>query len=529
MKFIMLALIFSPMILGIFIYIINREKFNRTIFLLQFILSTLVGVLCYLNIFKNHNMTWVVGEWSKFIGIELKVTGIGILFLVMTQIAIWYIFLYSWYDKKNNSKFLFFIEFIQSSLCMLFLVNDLFSMFIGFELITIISSILIFFKNDVKSLKAGLYYLLYNSVGMTLYLLGLILLYIKLGSLNIDYLTIQISEMAFDGGLAFCYSLFFVSFSLKSAIFPLNSWLPLVHSSASTVISAFLSGLLVKIGLYGLIKINIMMPLYRLDEFIIIIGIVSSFIGIFGGLIQNDMKRILAFSTISQIGIILVGIMSLKIGNIAVGLHLFNHFVSKSLLFLIIGLLITLTKERDIRKIKSVYKFSPIISLGLIIGILSMTGAPFFAGNLSKNLLKSSKYIMPLKAYFYIINFGTMLLLFRFIKILFGNTIKRAKLEISQNITILFLVLIIIFSYPIELVILKFIGISVDFNLISNIVKEFVVYIGYILLTIISYRRFTNIIRKLSKVFVKKQLSFSVATGILVTYFALIVFYVYIV
>lgn len=528
MKLELMGIIFGPMILGILIYIANKKIINKLVFVLQFIILINISYITYHTMIQNDIFRWVIGSWSSMIGIELKVSSTSLLFIIMTHISIWYVLFYSWDEQKTNIQFLFFLEFMQSSLYMLFLVNDLFSMFIAFELITIISSILIFLKNDPQSLKAGLYYLLYNSVGMTFYLLGLILIYVKMGTLNIDHLTMKISTLPINYGLAFCYGFFLIAFSLKAALFPLSSWLPIAHSSAYTPISALMSGLLIKVGIYGFIKINMMMPEYTMSKLIIIIAMISSLFGVIEGLLQTDMKRILAFSTISQIGVIMIALMGTENINLAASFHLFNHFLAKSLLFLVIGIIIKLTKERDIRKIKSLYKFSPILAIALIIGIFSITGAPFSGGALSKLLIKSNFYNLPIKNYFYLINFGTFLLFFRFLRILIGNTIKRAKLPKCQIFIISLLTIMILLTYPLELNLLNFLDIQTYSLSFKNILKEFLIYIIYIILSFVFYRKFKKPNSQLSRKLAQKRLSFPAASGALIAYLAVVMINIYI-
>jgi multicomponent Na+:H+ antiporter subunit D len=525
MNVLALGLVFIPMILGIFLYLLDSKKSNRFVFIFQLIFSLGIILLIY-KLHLCYNYSWVIGDLDKIAGIEISLDNISLTFMGMTNIGIWIIFLYSWDEKAENTKFWFFIEFIQGALYMLFIVNDLFSMFVGFELVTILSSLMILLKKDSKSLKASLYYLLYNSVGMIFYLLGIILLYVKIGTLNIDLVHDAVEVLGYTPELLLCYGLFITAFCLKSAVVPMSSWLPLAHSSAMTPISAFLSGLLVKIGVYGFIRIQMMMPIYDMNSFLLIVGIVTALFGIFMAIIDNDMKRILAFSTISQMGLIIISLTGQEIASSGTMLHLINHFFSKSLLFLIVGTIITLTKERDIRKIKSLYQYSPMLSFALIIAILSMTGAPLSAGALSKFLVKKNYYDTNISAFFYLMNLGTMAVYFRFIKILMGDTIKRASLLFKQKLVFVMMSLVIIVSVAIEAIVIdtKLLHKWLNFG---NIISELGIYFLFLIIIAIGYRKLKLSHRAIVRYIRSRKLTFPEATGAVIFFWFMIIVQVY--
>lgn len=525
MNLLVLGLVFFPMILGVILYLFDTKKVNSLVFLFQFIFSLATAWIIY-KIHLDTEYSWVIGDFSALAGIQIKIDSISLIFMSMTNIAVWIVFLYSWDEQNENTKFWFFIEFIQAALYMLFMVNDLFSMFVGFELVTILSSLMILLKRDAKSLKASLYYLLYNSVGMIFYLLGTILLYIKVGTLNVDLVRGILINAGDAKGILLCYGLFMTAFCLKSAIVPMSSWLPLAHSSAMTPISAFLSGLLVKIGVYGFIRVQMMMPNYNMDRFLLMIGMITALFGIFMAIIDNDMKRILAFSTISQMGLIVISLTAK--GSISVGsiLHLINHFFSKSLLFLVIGTIISLTKERDIRKIKSLYKYSPVLSIAMLVGIFSITGAPLSAGALSKYLIKKSYYSLNINWFFYIMNLGTMAVYFRFIKLLMGNTIKRASLIFKQKLLFVVISALIIVSPIIENTVIS-IKESYKWLSFEHLFSEAIIYVLFLLIIAIGYKKLKLSRRVIVRYVRSRKLTFPEATGAVILFWFVVIVQVY--
>lgn len=177
------VLVFVPILFSVLIYTLNRPWVNYLVFLAQTTVSVVVSYF-WIGCLSSGVISFTLGGWSKLIGIEFRIDNLSLIFMTMAVIIWWIILLYAWHQKKKDYKFLFFLMFLEGSFLALVQVNDFFSLFILIEIITIIASILIIYKKDGISLKAGLYYLLFNSIGMTIYLFGVHLLYIKMGTLN---------------------------------------------------------------------------------------------------------------------------------------------------------------------------------------------------------------------------------------------------------------------------------------------------------------------------------------------------------
>lgn len=407
MLLIILSLIFSPIVFAIGVYIIQNSKFNRLIFLLQTFQSVMFIWLLYLWDF-NDNVAFNLGGWKDGIAIELKLGYINMLFLAMVAISFWYVFFYVWDKRKDDHKFLFFTLFLQGSLFAMFCVNDLFTMYVLLELNTIISSILIIYKKDGESIRAGFYYLIYNSLAMSIYFLGVIIMYIKFGTLNITVITANAHLYQSETIFKFAIGLFISAFAMKSAIVPLFSWLPIAHSSAPSSISALLSGLIVKTGVYGLILTLSIFDSRDLCKLLFVLGVLTSVIGFLYAITQLDIKKILAYHTVSQVGLIIIGISSYtEVANLGALVHIFNHFLFKSLLFLCAGAIISASSERNIKHIHGVFRKSKTISFGLIVGMLAITGMPFLNGYIGKSMIKAGDYMIDARIIFHIINMGT--------------------------------------------------------------------------------------------------------------------------
>jgi multicomponent Na+:H+ antiporter subunit D len=264
---------------------------------------------------------------------------------------------------------------------------------------------------------------LFNAIGMLFYQLGMILLYTSLGTLNITLLTERLALVPHSQLLRLARVFLMVAIGVKSAFFPVYTWLPRAHSAAPTAISALLSGLLVKSGLYAFIRMESMFPLPDLNEFFFWLGLLSAVSGTIFALSQSKLKSLLAYSTVSQIGLIVMGVSHpgtvLYLGGIT---HLFNHALIKCLLFLCAGIVIKGYGKSRIRTIRGVFRTMPLLSIAMIIGMVSITGGFLTNGYMSKSLLS---YGLEDKVYmaqiiYHVVNLGTIAYFLKMSSIFFG-------------------------------------------------------------------------------------------------------------
>jgi multicomponent Na+:H+ antiporter subunit D len=302
--------------------------------------------------------------------------------------------------------------------------NDLFNMFVFIELITILVTILVAYEKTGKSFRAAIYYLLINTEGILAFIVGIILIYYTFGNINIQIVTDMMSTTQTSNTLTirFAFVLILTSVAVKSALFPLFTWLPRAHAVAQSGVSALLSGIVVKGGLYVLIRMTLMFQPagYNIHTMLLIIGIATALIGVLFAMSQTDVKQILAFHTVSQIGIMVIGLSFLSgYGFYGGVLHIVNHAFFKSLLFLAAGVIIHAYGTKNVYDIKGVFKTMPVLSVLMIVGMLSITGAPLFNGFISKSVIK---YDLNTPVYWLLqlVNLGTATSFVKLSQIFFG-------------------------------------------------------------------------------------------------------------
>ena len=236
------------------------------------------------------------------------------------------------------------------------MVHDLFSMYVYLEVASVASYVLVAFTLEFDGIESSLKYLLLSVVGTAMILIAIALVFASPGTL--DFAGFKIA-LATPGALTnsvflFAAALMVAGFGLKAAIMPFHAWLPDAHPSAPAPVSAILSGVVIKVAGVYCLDSRLPLPLSARPAdagTFLVLGVASMVAGAVIAYFQTDMKRLLAYSTISQIGVILIGLgLGNWFGLLGALFHIFNHAIFKSLLFLNAGAIQFRTGTRDIRE-----------------------------------------------------------------------------------------------------------------------------------------------------------------------------------
>lgn len=291
-------------------------------------------------------------------------------------------------------------------------VSDMFFFFVFWEFMTLTSYFLVIYeKEDQVVLRAGLKYFIMTHVGTAAMFIGAILLQTRVGSFAFAALREALSGMveAHPVQLSFVLGLFVLGFGTKAGMYPVGGWLPDAHPAAPSGVSAMLSGVMIKMGVYGFVRFFFFLLPVSTHTFawgivIAACGAVSLFMGTVSALLQHDFKRLLAFSSIGQMGYILLGIgtglafyeinpLLSVVATMAGMYHLVNHAVFKGLLFLNAGAILYKTGTRDLNRLSGLYSVMPLTAWVTLIAALSIAGMPPFNGFVSKWLIYQTTII----------------------------------------------------------------------------------------------------------------------------------------
>jgi len=384
----------------------------------------------------GQSRVYEIGRWSIPLGINLVLDGLSSLLLLAISVvgAAAMLFSARYMEQYTaKAKYLSLFLLMVAGMNGVVLSGDIFNLFVFLEIASIASYALVGFGCEHEELEASFKYMVLGSIGSIFILFAVALVYGNTGSLNMAYISKAIQSSGLNAGLSFAMALFVVGFGLKAALVPFHAWLPDAHPSAPAPISAMLSGILIKtLGIYALARVvfNVFGVSVSMGWLLVVLGLLSMVAGAFLAIGQGDFKRLLAYSSISQIGYVVLGIglgglIIARDGNVAWAslailgglFHLVNHAVYKSLLFLTSGSVQMSTGTRQLKQMGGLAEKLPFTRATCTVASASIVGIPPFSGFWSKLIL----VIAAIQAHFYwvaaIIVFVSLCTLIMYLKV----------------------------------------------------------------------------------------------------------------
>ncbi len=398
-NFLLPLIVFIPIIMGIApIFIKDLKKLNLSIVAIC-IVELIVCIYLFVNADSYTDMVACV-KWFSGLGVRFEINGLGILQAVATCI-IWVgssIFSNEYFDhdKTYLDRYYAFFCITFGATLGIFLAYDLFTVFVFFEIMSFASYALVAHNQDADSIAAGNSYLTIAVLGGLMVLMGIFMLNSMIGTLVISELKEACLPFADTPQLYAAGFMIFFGFAAKAGMFPLHGWLPKAHPAAPAPASAALSGILIKAGVYGVIIVTLKILSWSFEWSCIMlaIGVLTMFVGAVFALLSVNLKETLAYSSMSQIGFITIGVSMTSIlgehGSIAAYgtvLHMINHTLIKLVLFTIAGVVYRNTHSLDLNKVQGFGKDKPFIKVCFAIAALGIMGIPGLNGYISKTLL----------------------------------------------------------------------------------------------------------------------------------------------
>lgn len=361
--------------------------------LASFMLVILSGRAAFLTV-SSKTLVYKMGNWMPPLGVPLVVDAFSAIILVTVNMIVFCVSLYCIdYIRKYTDTWKFYSLFMMmvAGINGVLVSGDIFNLYVFLEIAAISGYFLVAFGIEPDELEAAFKYAVMGTVASAFILLGIAFLYSYTSTLNMADMAQVLALKGPSHILLFVSVLFIMGFGLKAALVPFHSWLPYAHSSAPSPISAMLSGVSIKVlGIYALARIlfNVLGIAQIASPIIISLAIASMLLGSVLAFGQTDIKRLFAYSSISQIGYVVLGIGIGTPLSILGGLfHLVNHSLSKALLFLNSGSIEQLTGSRNLDKIRNVAAHSPVTGYANLAGALSICGIPPLGGFWSKLII----------------------------------------------------------------------------------------------------------------------------------------------
>jgi len=420
-----------PMIIAVLLYILPSAKLLKAMAVAaQLALTCFAAYLFYLcNIGE---VITRVGNFQGILGITLRADTLSSVFLILNSFIFLIVTVYC-FNESRSRLYWFFLFIWEGLLSGVFLSCDLFNIFVLLEAATVVVSVLIMYNRDNRSMYDGMLYLMVNTMAMQFFLFGTGFIYKLTGALDMDAVA-QAVPLLDKNALVLPFALIMTTVCLKCAMLPLFSWLPRAHGTpgAPTAVSAVLSGLHIKSGIYLFIRLRDVFQVVYTSDFFLVLGIITGIAGFLLALSQSDVKLVLAYSTISQVGMIMAGLNAPGAYSYTGSVyHIINHALFKSALFLCAGIIIDQYGTRDLHKIRGVLRRCPSVGIATIMAILGITGAPFFNGSISKYFIISGAD-WAVRAAMIFINLGTITVFIRYASMLFGRA-EPGRAQVKQD------------------------------------------------------------------------------------------------
>ncbi len=302
--------------------------------------------------------------------------------------------------------------------------GDLFNLFVAMEVVSLSGYALVAVAGGGLAAWAALKYLLLGAVSSLMVLFGVGLLFALTGSLNMLDVAERVAASAPSPATTLALASLAVAFMLKAALFPLHVWLPDAHAIAPSPVSAVLSGLVVKVGVVGLLRVLQLAAgsgsdLVLFNQVMMLLGAAAIVMGAFMAIFQDDIKLMLAYSTISNIGYIVLGLgLAAPFALIGAAVHVFNHALIKVALFLAAGSIIHQTGFRTLSDLRGVARVMPQTSAAMAIGAVSIVGLPPTAGFVCKWYIALGAFEAGQGGYGFALVFGALFIFVYYVRML---------------------------------------------------------------------------------------------------------------
>ncbi|MGB1239485.1 MAG: monovalent cation/H+ antiporter subunit D family protein [Pseudomonadales bacterium] len=361
--------------------------------------STLViSALLVVQVGESGPISYQFGGWAPPWGIEYRIDSLNALLLLIicamstavlvgaqSSISV---------EIASDKQGTFYILYLLCLAGLLGIVatGDAFNIFVFLEISSLSTYALIAMGRDRRALWSAYQYLVMGTIGATFILIGIGMMYQVTGTLNIADLAIRLQEVPQKRTVLTAFVFILVGVCLKLALFPLHLWLPNAYAYAPSIVTAFLAATATKVAVYLLIRFSytvfgpaLSFAAVPLQTFFVVLGLAGVFIASISAIYQSNVKRLFAFSSVSHIGYMMLGFSTGTVAGLsATLLHLFNHALMKSAIFLCLAAIAKRVGGVELRNLQGLGKQMPMTMAALLIGGLSLIGVPLTVGFVSK-------------------------------------------------------------------------------------------------------------------------------------------------
>jgi NADH-quinone oxidoreductase subunit M len=399
------TILFLPAVGAIAIAIFGkREKAIKPLAVIFTALPLLISLYLFITFDRSASMASTIQFEENYAWIapinafyHLGVDGLSMPLLLLTCFLGFLAILISWKVHERRREFFAWLLLLEASIIGVFVSLDLLLFFIMWEIEVIPMYFLISVWGSGRKSYSATKYVIYTLFGSALMLAGILSIYFTTGSLNmIDIANQGLGMVQTIMPASAIFWLLFIGFAVKLPMFPLHTWLPDAHTDAPTAVSVMLAGVLIKMGGYGMLRLCVSMfpqQAAQYAQILIILALVGIIYGAAVTLLQTDIKRLIAYSSISHMGYVLLGVFALgQVSMTGAALQMFSHGIVTGLLFAVAGLCIHNIEVRDLRQLGGLGRQIPIITAVFVIAGLASLGLPLTSGFAAEFLVFLGSY-----------------------------------------------------------------------------------------------------------------------------------------
>ncbi len=365
----------------------KNVRVHKILNVIASIFSLVVAGLLLSDVNSSGILSLQIGSWQAPFGISLVADLLASIMVLITAVIGLAASIYSLGSMdEQREKFFYYplLQFLLMGINGAFLTGDIFNLYVWFEVMLISSFVLLALGGKREQLEGAIKYVTLNLVSSAIFLAAVGILYGIVGTLNMADLAQKIPLVEQKVLVTVVSFLFMVAFGIKAAVFPLFFWLPASYHTPPIAVSAIFAGLLTKVGVYALIRVFTLIFVQDTNFTHTVLLIIAGFTmltGVLGAASQNDMRKILSFHIISQIGYMIMGLALFSPLAIAGTIfYIIHHIIVKTNLFFVSGVVDKMKGSFELKKIGGIYKYYPLLGLLFLIPALSLAGIPPLSG-----------------------------------------------------------------------------------------------------------------------------------------------------
>ena len=402
------AVVFIPLLGALFILLFLRDPGKIRLWAVGVTVTELALAIAIFSLFNtgdyrvlgNMEMVELNADWISPLGVEyfLGVDGLSVPMVLLTALLGMCAVFASWTVKLRVREYFMWLLILQTAVMGVFVSLDLVLFFIFWELELLPMYFLISIWGGGRREYSAMKFLIFTLLGSALMFVGILTIYFSVGTFSIVDLPARVATASLALPAASLFWLLFAAFAVKLPVWPLHSWLPDAHTDAPTAVSVMLAGVLLKMGGYGMIRIAVgIFPSVARDYawLLATLAIISILYGAVVTLRQTDLKRLVAFSSISHMGYVLLGISSVvgvggvvsPVGLTGAAMQMFSHGIITGLLFLLVGMVYEKAHTRHIPDLGGLAARMPVIAAAFVVAGLASLGLPSTSGFVSELLV----------------------------------------------------------------------------------------------------------------------------------------------